>query len=418
MAFPDDYRRVQMAGGVAADVAVHTGLPRQIIVDSEGWQVHIMDGVTEGGRKVQMQHDLPNVLQGLPIEGEAIYVALGTDGGPGNPDVNSRLWKSSKLKALFDKFATFAMNGSNTDFTMSIRDEALRGNLRTSSQLITDLNNGTQTGWYRFIPSATLNMPADMSTAGANQAMMQTIAQAVNNLTQVVFARDGSGKIWVRTRTDGEWPAVWTLATGVTTGDLAAYLKRSGVDAMTGKHKLVASTALQGASLNLPQGVAPTDPADGDVWGSGGQLLTRIAGTTRALLDSGLFASDAEYRAGAATGKLVSPSNIGYWSSANLSPAPSQVGNIAHTLGVVPRRIALTLTCKIPNNNYAAGDKIEVVPTWFAIDTRNFGINVWKTDVAIGYQITPQGFLLHQKGAVTGFTPTAAQWDLLIEAWK
>lgn len=319
MAFPDDYRRVQMAGGVTADVVTHTGLPRQIIVDSQDWQLHVMDGVNEGGHKVLMEKNLLQKTQVPQLEGEALQIALGTDSGPGNPDTTARLWKASKLKSFFSKFVDIVLNPDNNDYTISVKDASLRESIRTTARLVSDLNEATLTGWYRFIPTSTINMPSDMSASSSSQAMMMVMAQAVNNLTQMILSRDGSGKVWIRTRTDGAWPADWILATGVTAADLAGYLKRDGTLPMSGKLAFAMPGGSR-ASFNLPTpGVNPSVPdlADGDIYRTtDGAIRIKAGGAEEFILTSLLRAGAADVIAG-----------LSYkWTSAELAKNIATVG--------------------------------------------------------------------------------------------
>lgn len=42
-------KRVAQMGGTTAQVAAYVGIAKQIVVDTNTWRVHIMDGVTQGG---------------------------------------------------------------------------------------------------------------------------------------------------------------------------------------------------------------------------------------------------------------------------------------------------------------------------------------------------------------------------------
>jgi hypothetical protein len=292
MSFPDDYRRVQMAGGIAADVDVHVGLPAQLIVDKTDWNLRLMDGVTEGGHKILMEKDLETAIQDSTLEGEALYIAIGSDSGVGQADAKARIWRSSKLKEYFDKFVDVTLTSDNTNFTVALKDAALRTGIRIAAPQVTDLNTAVNSGWYRFNPSSTLNMPSDMSTSGTAQQFLLVLSQASNNLAQLVISKDGSGKIWNRGRSDGEWTP-WILATGVTQIDLDKKLSLAG-GTMTGRLKLKPSTNVI-ASLNIESGAAVASPVDGDIWrGTDGDLTFRKGATTRKILDSGQFATETQ----------------------------------------------------------------------------------------------------------------------------
>jgi hypothetical protein len=45
-------------GDTTEKVKVYTGIPKQLVVDTSKWNIHLMDGVTPGGYKVAMAADL------------------------------------------------------------------------------------------------------------------------------------------------------------------------------------------------------------------------------------------------------------------------------------------------------------------------------------------------------------------------
>ena len=281
MAFPDDYKRVQIAGGVETDVASQVGLPRQLLIDTTKLNIRLMDGVTPGGHTVQMVKDLDANIQGLnDMEGEVAYVETGTD-TPGGADKKRRLWKASKIRELFLKIADITLTDST--YVWSIKNSVLPSRIRTNASLISDPNAATMSGWYRTLPGIT-NMPADAPSAGTLNLMLEVISQGESDLLQILYSRDSSGKIWVRSRSEGVW-ADWILATGLTSVDLNTRLAKAG-DSMTGKLTLAASTNTR-AALNLLAGDDVAAPADGDIWRNAATgLRMRKGGTTRTILDS------------------------------------------------------------------------------------------------------------------------------------
>lgn len=277
MAFPDDYRRVQIAGGVAADVNLHIGLPRQLLVDTTNWNLRVLDGVTEGGKPVAMIHDLPNQLQSVLPAGEVSYVE---NPAVNDPDQKKLLWRSGVMRSLFAKIAdmTDAVN-------WLIKDSALRSTIRQDANLVSDLNAAIVSGWYRFNPSITSNIPAEISPGATDQYMLLVIRQSSSDLSQMIIDRSAAGRIWVRSRVGGIYQA-WSLATGVTSGDLATKVSKAG-DTMTGK--LIARIgAVEGAQLNLRTGVAPTVKEDGDIWrdDSTGGIMFQKGGNTVRIVDT------------------------------------------------------------------------------------------------------------------------------------
>lgn len=50
--------RFAQMGDTTEKVKVYTGIPKQLVVDTSKWIIHLMDGVTPGGYKVAMAADL------------------------------------------------------------------------------------------------------------------------------------------------------------------------------------------------------------------------------------------------------------------------------------------------------------------------------------------------------------------------
>lgn len=280
MAFPDDYRRWQVAGGNAAIVDSHIGLLRQLLVDTTALNIRLMDGVTPGGHSVVMTKDLAESIQSVGSVGEVAYVENQGENDPQNP---KRLWRSSVMRSLFEKLADM------TDpVNWLVKDGALPKNLRASAELITNLDNAVVSGWYRFVPNGTAGLPGDLPAASTDQYMMLVIRQSSAELTQMIIGRSADGKIWTRSRVAGDFQE-WTLATGVTSADLLNYVARAG-STMTGKLTLPVPTNVL-AQLNLRSGVSPAAPVDGDVWrdDSNGGLLLRKGGVTKSVLDDDVY---------------------------------------------------------------------------------------------------------------------------------
>lgn len=275
MAFPDDYRRVQQAGGTQAQVESTTGLPRQVLVDMDNLSPRLMDGVVLGGHKFMMQREFAGMVQSSSPEGEVDYVKDQVTNDPTNP---KRTWRSSKLRLLFQMIAD--MTDVNN---WLIKDSAMPAGFRASAILINNLDTALVDGFYRFVPAGALNAPVGL--VGADQYMLMTIRQSSSELTQVIFSRAADGKIWTRSRVGGVFQA-WTLATGVTAADLLLKVNKAG-DTMTGKLILPVPTNVL-AQLNMRSGVSPAAPNDGDVWrddGNGG-IRFRKGGSTVKIIDS------------------------------------------------------------------------------------------------------------------------------------
>lgn len=275
MAFPDDYRRVQQAGGTQAQVESIAGLPRQILMDMTNLSPRLMDGILQGGYPFAMHHEIPELLQGAAgLEGEVDYVKDQVTNDPDNP---KRFWRSSKLRQLFQMLADM------TDINnWIVKDSAMPAGFRASAILISDMDAALVDGFYRFVPNTASNIPPGL--AGTDQCMAAVIRQSSSELTQVVFSRAADGKMWIRSRVGGVFQA-WTLATGVTAADLLLKVNKAG-DTMTGKLTLPVSTNVL-AQLNLRNGVFPASPVDGDIGrdDANGGIRFRKGGTTTKIVD-------------------------------------------------------------------------------------------------------------------------------------
>lgn len=50
--------RFAQMGNTTEKVKVYTGIPKQLVVDTSKWKIHLMDGSTPGGFEVAMVADL------------------------------------------------------------------------------------------------------------------------------------------------------------------------------------------------------------------------------------------------------------------------------------------------------------------------------------------------------------------------
>lgn len=50
--------RFAQMGDTTEKVEAYTGIPKQLVVDTSKWNIHLMDGATPGGYKVAMEADL------------------------------------------------------------------------------------------------------------------------------------------------------------------------------------------------------------------------------------------------------------------------------------------------------------------------------------------------------------------------
>lgn len=276
MAFPDDYKRVQQPGSSTAVVEATVYLARQLAVNTDSWTLLVGDGSTPGGWRILMEANFNNFMQGNAPFGTKAYIEAGTDGL--TPE-QARLWKASELTATFAKIVDIT-----TPSAWFIKDAAMPDVLRAYSKSLGDANNALVSGFYRFDPASASNMPAGIPSSGPWH-MMIVNAMSSQNTQQTLYLRDGSGDIFTRSQTDGVWQA-WVQATGITLTDLNTRVAKAG-DTMTGQLTLKTGNAAS-APLKMLDGVAPTTPADGDIWrqDSTGGLIFRKGAVNRTIRDS------------------------------------------------------------------------------------------------------------------------------------
>lgn len=97
---------------------------------------------------------------------------------------------------------------------------------------------------------------------------------------------------------------MWVTETGIFARIAGATwaLARRAANTFTGKQTFAASTA-GAASLNIPQGVAPTgdDLVNGDVWATAQSLFARLGGATRRMIHNGDTLQSADWASGEST---------------------------------------------------------------------------------------------------------------------
>lgn len=276
MSFPDDYKRVQQPGADTPVASVTTYLARQLAVNTSDWSVLVGDGSTPGGHRVLMEENFNSFMQGNAPFGTKAYIEAGTDG---LPTELARLWKASELTSTFAKIADIT-----TPSVWFIKDAAMPDVQRVFAKATADANNALATGQYRFDPATSVNLPAGIPATGP-QHIMLVIAHSSQNVGQILYLRDGTARVFIRSLTDNVWGA-WIQATGITLTDLNTRVAKAG-DTMTGALTFKAGTAASPA-FKTPDGVAPTTPADGDMWrnDANGGIRFRKGATTRTIKDS------------------------------------------------------------------------------------------------------------------------------------
>jgi hypothetical protein len=181
-----------------------------------------------------------------------------------------------------------AEGGSNAGSDFAIRRYADAGTLIDSALVINRASGDTTLTGELILPATTtskasLNLPHGTApTTPVNGDVWTT--------TSGVFARVNGATVSVSGTNTGDETASGILTKLLTVDgsgsgldadtldglDSTAFLAKSG-GTMTGKLTLVAG-ATGAASLNVPSGVAPTSPAEGDMWATGSSLFYRSSG--------------------------------------------------------------------------------------------------------------------------------------------
>lgn len=233
MTFPSDYKVVKLPGTTTGVLDVYNGFERQLIVDTNTWTLRLMDGTTPGGYPVVHLRDFATFFTdgGIVEQGTKLSVEVATNTGIDTDLIDAsnkvRPWAPLVIRQLFEKLANTATAG-----TWRILDSALPEALQQAAAEVNDLNDAIYDGFYTVDPSSAANIPGSISTATTRNLAVMVTAQTTDNVMQMLVERDNSAKIWIRVRLDGVWQA-WVLASGVTSGDLATKVSKSG-DTMTG----------------------------------------------------------------------------------------------------------------------------------------------------------------------------------------
>jgi hypothetical protein len=232
MTFPSDYKVVRFPGSTTGVLDVYNGFPRQVLIDTQTWTLRLMDGVTPGGFPVVHLRDFAEIFVNPAVVTQGTRLSVEVADDAGTPELIAasaqvRPWSPLVIRSLFEKIANTATAG-----TWRILDQAMPDALQLAAQPISDLDDAWYDGFYTVDPSSAANLPGSIDTGVTRNLALIVSAQSTDNVMQMLVERDNSAKIWVRVRLDGVWQA-WVLATGVTSGDLATKVSKSG-DTMSG----------------------------------------------------------------------------------------------------------------------------------------------------------------------------------------
>lgn len=69
--------RFAQMGDTTEKVKAYTGIPKQLVVDTSKWKIHLMDGSTPGGFEVAMAADVTREVSALSEELEDVTMDVG-----------------------------------------------------------------------------------------------------------------------------------------------------------------------------------------------------------------------------------------------------------------------------------------------------------------------------------------------------
>lgn len=141
-------------------------------------------------------------------------------------------------------------------------------------------------------------------------------------------------------------------------------------------------------------------------------------------------ASQAEAEAGAATDKVMTPQRtaqaiaaqvpfLKYYESAEQTITVGGLTTVAHGLSGKPRGVLVTVICKTAEHGYSVGDEVAVADTQFDAattpDNRQATVGF---DTGGNMFVLPQKIAVYPKGGGAAQTITAANWRLILRAWR
>lgn len=192
---------------------------------------------------------------------------------------------------------------------------------------------------------------------------------------------------------------------------------------LSGRLVLPASTTAS-AMLQLPHGVAPAAPVNGEVWTTTAGLAYRINGVTRQAYDAASMPTVTPAIADAGTDTAVRA-----WTAALVARAakaafpvfvsgqqaftPGSPVSVAHGLGVVPSEIILDFVCTTADAGYQVGDVVKIYP---AHAISNNGLTAYSTTVNVILQMSSAAISFGTKSGGVGVNITPASWRIVVRA--
>ena len=197
---------------------------------------------------------------------------------PPSPPAPARAQAPQTFSQLADAFAAYieqmpgyynALADALEQLAAEIASQGFTASSTTSMTIGTGAKSLVASTGAAFIAGQTVLISADGNPGNDMTATVIAYNSVDGAMDVNVTSVNGSG-------TYNNWSLALTISV-----DLSGYLQKSG-GIMSGPLTLPASTTA-GATLNIPQGVAPTTPVNGDVWTTSAGLFIRIATITRQL---------------------------------------------------------------------------------------------------------------------------------------
>lgn len=331
----------------------------------------------------------------------ALNLAVGTTGvsslrighgvAPTSP-VNGDVWTTTAGMFVRINGSTVALGTGTFSGSISINQIAYA----SGSNALTGSANFTWDGTsFTVTGKSGLNIAASSTTA-LNLSVGTTGVSSLRIGHGVAPTSPVNGDVW--TTTSGLFiqingSTIQVAATGI-------YLPLAG-GTMTGKLITVAS-ASGGAGFNIPLGVIPTSPVDGDIWmvtGSGGNVGFRINSSTRYFASFATIgqpsANQVMYSAGAVGGVITGDSTF-TWDTATLSIGSVQISTTNSSFIISPASTTTKSSLRLAHGSAptspvngdiwttTSGIFVRINGTTRALSTGSIGGSIAANQIAVG----------------------------------
>lgn len=197
---------------------------------------------------------------------------------PPSPPAPARAQAPDTFSQMADAFAAYielmpgyynALASALEDLAADIANQGFTATSTTSMTIGTGAKSLVASTGAAFISGQAVLISANGNPGNDMTATIVAYNSVDGAMDVDVTSVNGSG-------TYNDWALALTLSV-----DLSGYLQKAG-GVMSGPLALPASTSA-GATLNVPQGVAPSSPVNGDIWTTSTGIFARIATVTRQL---------------------------------------------------------------------------------------------------------------------------------------